>query len=514
VLDACDVPRSRARLAGTPSVRAEVEALAGELAHRGLLVGADARARLRRWGCPLLAVCVLGAARLVARIGGGRPVGLLVALLVPAAAATWWWFRAIPTRTVDGEAELARLRDEHGYLSPAMRPDRVVYGTAAAALGVGLFGAGAVGVGLFGAGALWAVDPVFADELEVEPAPVAGSGGSGGSGGTDGSDGSGGGILWSPGPSCGGGAPEPGAEEPGTAYLAGYLTGGPTLAVLAALTALCEAGAARVGDRGCERTVAPDGGDERPALRTPSSPSSRPRPTGPSWWAAPGCGPRWRTSGPTWRAGGCCCARPSAVLDATSGAMALAFAVGAARTLAVPPRAGPSAPCSYRCWSPASQRAHGGRRAGPSAGAGAGRRAVRPAAGRAGRGRLPHRAARPHRLLAAGCRSTWRTCTPTRATGAPTRPRCPTGCRWSGWPTCVAGGHERGGLYHDTHTAPTPPAVLELLGALCRRTRPPALLLERDGHYPPAAELHAELDAVAAAAGVAATTPPAPEVLR
>ncbi|HEY2203508.1 MAG TPA: DUF692 family protein [Pseudonocardia sp.] len=78
----------------------------------------------------------------------------------------------------------------------------------------------------------------------------------------------------------------------------------------------------------------------------------------------------------------------------------------------------------------------------------------------------------------------------------------------------MAGGHERGGLYHDTHTAPTPPAVLELLGALCRRTRPPALLLERDGHYPPAAELHAELDAVAAAAGVAAITPPAPEVLR
>ena len=66
----------------------------------------------------------------------------------------------------------------------------------------------------------------------------------------------------------------------------------------------------------------------------------------------------------------------------------------------------------------------------------------------------------------------------------------------------VAGGAERDGVYHDTHTDPTPPAVLDLIGELCARRRPPALLLERDGRYPPAAELTAELDAIAAAAGV------------
>jgi uncharacterized protein (UPF0276 family) len=72
----------------------------------------------------------------------------------------------------------------------------------------------------------------------------------------------------------------------------------------------------------------------------------------------------------------------------------------------------------------------------------------------------------------------------------------------------VAGGSERDdGLYHDTHTDPTPPAVLDLLASLCERCEPAALMLERDGHYPPAAELTAELDAIADAAGLSRITP-------
>ena len=65
----------------------------------------------------------------------------------------------------------------------------------------------------------------------------------------------------------------------------------------------------------------------------------------------------------------------------------------------------------------------------------------------------------------------------------------------------VAGGAEHDGLYHDTHTDPTPPEVLDLVTALCERQRPPALMLERDGHYPAATVLRAELDAIATAAG-------------
>jgi uncharacterized protein (UPF0276 family) len=109
----------------------------------------------------------------------------------------------------------------------------------------------------------------------------------------------------------------------------------------------------------------------------------------------------------------------------------------------------------------------------------------------------------------------------------------------------VAGGVERDGLYHDTHAHPTPPAVLDLVAELCARTAvmdsashaapgqpfspeacapptattqapeprihdrcprrdPPGVMLERDDDYPPEAELAAELDAIAAAAGVGA----------
>lgn len=66
----------------------------------------------------------------------------------------------------------------------------------------------------------------------------------------------------------------------------------------------------------------------------------------------------------------------------------------------------------------------------------------------------------------------------------------------------VAGGAEHDGFVHDTHTDPLPAAVLELLGHVVERLpAPPPVLLERDGRYPPAAELRAELTAIAATAG-------------
>ena len=67
----------------------------------------------------------------------------------------------------------------------------------------------------------------------------------------------------------------------------------------------------------------------------------------------------------------------------------------------------------------------------------------------------------------------------------------------------VAGGAEHPddpGLYHDTHADPVPAAVLDLLARLVERRPAPAVMLERDGRHPPAAELTAELDAIAAAA--------------
>jgi hypothetical protein len=75
----------------------------------------------------------------------------------------------------------------------------------------------------------------------------------------------------------------------------------------------------------------------------------------------------------------------------------------------------------------------------------------------------------------------------------------------------VAGGSERDGLYHDTHSDPVPGEVLSLVTELCKRMGPdcddrPGLLLERDGDYPAADVLRAELDAIATAAGLARVT--------
>src|SRR5262249_43266683 len=44
----------------------------------------------------------------------------------------------------------------------------------------------------------------------------------------------------------------------------------------------------------------------------------------------------------------------------------------------------------------------------------------------------------------------------------------------------VAGGHERGGVWHDTHTHAVPPAVLDLLEELSARVELPGVMLERD----------------------------------
>ncbi|MGW5111671.1 DUF692 domain-containing protein [Nocardia sp. NPDC004123] len=64
----------------------------------------------------------------------------------------------------------------------------------------------------------------------------------------------------------------------------------------------------------------------------------------------------------------------------------------------------------------------------------------------------------------------------------------------------IAGGHESGGRYIDTHVHPVPAEVLALVAEFTVGRAVP-LMLERDGNYPPAAELTAELNAIATASG-------------
>jgi uncharacterized protein (UPF0276 family) len=63
----------------------------------------------------------------------------------------------------------------------------------------------------------------------------------------------------------------------------------------------------------------------------------------------------------------------------------------------------------------------------------------------------------------------------------------------------VAGGEEREGVYHDTHGAPVPQGVLELLEELCALRPPPGVMLERDDHFPSEPQINQELNAIAAA---------------
>jgi uncharacterized protein (UPF0276 family) len=68
----------------------------------------------------------------------------------------------------------------------------------------------------------------------------------------------------------------------------------------------------------------------------------------------------------------------------------------------------------------------------------------------------------------------------------------------------VAGGADHDGYYHDTHTDPLPSVVLDLLAHVVERCPggvAPPVMLERDGRYPPAAELRAELAAIAGVTG-------------
>jgi len=61
----------------------------------------------------------------------------------------------------------------------------------------------------------------------------------------------------------------------------------------------------------------------------------------------------------------------------------------------------------------------------------------------------------------------------------------------------VAGGEEREGIYYDTHSASVPLEVLDLVTELGARCNLPGIMLERDECYPPEAQLHRELDAIA-----------------
>lgn len=189
------VPISRRELLTYQIVRTALEQPRLRLEDSGLLLSARQQRRIKRVGWWMVALGGLGVLRLLAGAANGAAVGYLILELLAVGIVAAILLSRAPKRSRRGVAELKRLRVQHNELDPRMRPDWTTYGPAMAGLGVGIFGARA----------LWASDPVFAADVEVQrvAAGAAGSsyyaGGSGGCGSSGGSSGGGGGG------GCGGG---------------------------------------------------------------------------------------------------------------------------------------------------------------------------------------------------------------------------------------------------------------------------------------------------------------------
>ena len=147
------------------------------------------------WALVGAVLVLIGAARLVDGIQNDKPVGFLFPLtffaLIMAILAL---VRASRAQTYAAAKAMRSLRKQHTYLSPSQSPSYATYGAAGAAMGVALFGAAS----------LYAMDPAFAADAEIQRIS-AGTGGSGYSGDSGSSSSCSGGSSCGGGGGCGGG---------------------------------------------------------------------------------------------------------------------------------------------------------------------------------------------------------------------------------------------------------------------------------------------------------------------
>ncbi|GAA1760760.1 TIGR04222 domain-containing membrane protein [Luedemannella helvata] len=157
------------------------------------------RARLRMGGILTLLLAGLGVARIIAGVRNDRPVGYLILLTAGLVVVGIILVATVWERTASGNRAIAKATSRNRHLSPSQQPSWTTYGAAGAAMGVALFGASA----------LWAADPAFAQEAEIQRelgtagSSTAGTSGCGG-GSTAGADGCGGGGGGCGGGGCGG----------------------------------------------------------------------------------------------------------------------------------------------------------------------------------------------------------------------------------------------------------------------------------------------------------------------
>ncbi|MEV7627283.1 TIGR04222 domain-containing membrane protein [Actinoplanes sp. NPDC089786] len=168
-----------------PWVVPAVDQLRQGLEQYGYATTSDQRATARVWALLPGGVVLLGVARLFAGAANGKPVGALLLLLIVAfVAAVVALVKANRRATFSTTRALRQIRTDSRHLSPQMTPSLTTYGATAAAMGVAVFGAAS----------LYAMDPAFAAEAEIQRMGAGGPLGSGSGGGSCGG-----------GSSCGGG---------------------------------------------------------------------------------------------------------------------------------------------------------------------------------------------------------------------------------------------------------------------------------------------------------------------
>ncbi|MEU4644071.1 TIGR04222 domain-containing membrane protein [Micromonospora sp. NPDC023814] len=172
-------------------VRRALDQLRTSLEQRGLALTQARRAALRLWSFLLTLLLAVGVFRIIAGLSNDRPVGWLVLSQIPLIVVSVLLHR-VPWRTRAATRALRGLRQQHTYLAPASTPAYATYGAAGAAMGVALFGTAS----------LWAMDPGFAEQAEIQRQAASGAGGSSGCGGGSSCGGGGGGGG---GGGCGGG---------------------------------------------------------------------------------------------------------------------------------------------------------------------------------------------------------------------------------------------------------------------------------------------------------------------
>ncbi len=146
-----------------------------QLTLAGWLLDEDRRRGVWMASLIVFAVAALGITRILAGIGNDRPVGFLVLLVIPVVIIGLLLSR-VPRTTTNGRRLLHRMRTQAAHLAPRQAPSWSTYGPEAAALSVGLFGAGA----------FFLADPEFAEAAELQRHVAMSSGSMGGGSGSDG----------------------------------------------------------------------------------------------------------------------------------------------------------------------------------------------------------------------------------------------------------------------------------------------------------------------------------------